>query len=312
MTTNATMVSYPEMVGFLKGQRVAGIALKCKLNADYSTIRAEYERLLSVSEDESEEVVVASQCENLQQFTHIKVNGFPSLEAAEVQIDDEVRILDMRWDDNTNSGITIKKEVAVISSSDSISQKVGVHKLEIYCDSEGIYRAIPLCKQFGRVEWLYPDANTKITQIKAYINEYSPYKWIECQKTASPALVASTSVTCCREVFDNSLGITRRYPLAAQFTKIGKKWMIDGGCWGNIQWISIAQSCIQIKVGDTVYLQNEYGDANIAAFEVISISYNHLCKMASLRCINGNKRWYRGDTTMQPIVQLVECKKVKK
>ncbi|MEH1775078.1 hypothetical protein [Nostoc sp.] len=305
------VAQYATMVGFLKGQRLAGVQVQCKLSASYDVIRAEYERLINAVPDEDEEVEkVTVNGEVLPQFSEIKVLEFPSSDTVEIEINGEVREVKVSWDDDTDSGITQKREVAVISKSD-VTQKVNVCKVEIF-NNDGIYKACPLTKVGGNVEWLYPDHNTVYVRVKGYLNSTTNnWRWIEVARdNQKPDSVVSDSVTVCREVSNSALNITQRYPMAAPFTKVGNKWIFDGDDTG-VSWISSVQDCISndYRIGEMVYLQSEFGQPSVAAFQVTSTYYSKHCLLASIRCEIGNKTWHRGDTTVMPIVQLINCKK---
>ncbi|WP_138500983.1 hypothetical protein [Nostoc sp. PA-18-2419] len=305
------VLQYAEMVGFLKGQRLAGVQLNCKLSGTYDQIKAEYERLTSaISIEESEELEIEVTGE-VALFTEIKVLERLTDDEIEIQIGDECRAIKVYWDNDTNTATSLNQEVAVVSV-DGATRKVETCKLEIF-DNNGADECYPLTKMSGSTEWLYPDAKTKVTRIQAWIND--TWKWVEVRPNNQQTdILVSASITACREVDDNSLGITKRYPIAASFTKLANKWVLNGNASAEITWISIAQESIypKMKIGDMVYLQGEYGSAKVAAFQIVDLHYSHLCLMASVKCIVPSPQWHRETTTVVPYVQLVDTRKVHK
>ncbi|MBW4674313.1 MAG: hypothetical protein KME52_09915 [Desmonostoc geniculatum HA4340-LM1] len=243
-------------------------------------------------------------------FAEIGVVSLPTDTTVEVQISDEVREVEVRWDDSTNTATTISKEVAVVTI-DNPTHKVDICQLEIF-DNDGVYKAYPLTKLAGNVEWLYPSKKTKITRIKAYIRD--EWKWISAQtNNQSHGSLTANCIAACRQVDDPSLGVTLRYPISPTFVKIGNKWRFDGDDT-NISWISTIQKSIypRLEIGDIVYLQGELGSANPATFQISGIVYEKLCQMARLVCYVGNKQWRRKDTTVVPLVQLIDIRKVRR
>ncbi|MEH1821922.1 MAG: hypothetical protein V7L31_23055 [Nostoc sp.] len=312
MTTDTQpVVQYAEMVGFLKGQRLAGIHVQCRLSADYSTVRAEYERLINAIPEEvvEAEIVDTTDALTLPQFTNITVLDFPSENTVELQLNDEVREVEVTWDKDTDSGVTVHKEVAVTIDRSS-SHYINICKLEVF-QVQGVYKAYPLSNEGGKVDWLYPSKNTKFTRVKAYLSLNSGWKWVDIDMGKStPEVLVSEGIVICRESQSCVQGIQSHFPSTAILERVGGKWIVMdiNPC---TQWISIAQDVVkyQFKIGEVVYLQSELGQPVLAAFQIEKLYYSKLVLMAQLRCLVGNKTWHRDNTTVQPIVQLINVKR---
>lgn len=313
MTTDTKpVIQYAEMVGFLKGQRLAGVRVQCKLSADYSTVRAEYERLINVVPEEvvEPELIDDADKPSLPQFTDIKVLEFPTERSVEIQINDEVREIDITWDNDIDSGMSINKEVAVTFER-GISRCVNICKLEVF-QVEGIYRAYPLSKEGGRVEFLYPHKATKIQRIKGYLTLNSDnWRWVDIDiNNSTPEVLTSENIVVSRDFSSSVQGIRSNFPAIGQFTRISNRWiLIDHN---GAQWISTVQDAMsyQYKVGEMVYLQGELGLPRLATFQIMKTYYSKHLLFASIRCVVGNKTWRRNSMTVVPIVQLINIKRL--
>lgn len=314
-------VQYAEMVGFLKGMRLAGKDVRCRLSSNYDVIRSEYERHLTLVENTLDDSVIddidndtlppnTNSCE-VPQFNKIDVIDCVDKTHIIVELENEARILEIRWYDGFDCATTVNREVAVVS--EDVEQRVDICKLEISIRNGQPY-AYPLSKHGGKVQWLHPDEKTKYYRIKADIKigaNNCKCIYVDTEDQHKDMVTAQDFVAC-RSVYDESLKITRRYPIQPKFIRSNGIWVLHESS-NQIDWIYGIQSAIQhkYKIGETVYLQDEYGQATISLWQICKLEYFHLCLMAYIHCVFSSDRHKRHSTTILPIVQLIPVKDIR-
>lgn len=284
-------LKYKELQNELKALRSNGIQLGCRLDAEFSILQAEYDRLHPASDVVVEVTLtndISSDTQNdtnvcQLQYTPIKVLETRNNDTAILGINGEYRIIPCYWDNLTDSAVSINKEVAVTGGS-AFGRTNDVCKIEIVGDEHGSYRAFPITSVEGHIEWLHPDALTRYHQVKARLSTLDNYSSIinVASEGQKPDLVTSDNICICRSYDDKACNITRYFPSIGAFQRVGGRWLLTERANG-VKWLSVVQSARQqhFQVGVKVWLQEDIGSkAKLDTYRIDKIYYSHFCLMA--------------------------------
>lgn len=240
-------------------------------------------------------------------FSPIKVEGFYSDNVIEVTIGDESRLLRVEVSDDKKECLTTRKEVSVDCTHSNGSISFTVCKLAFHHnENTGELYAYPLSRHGGKVNFLYLDATTRYSRIKAYLSPNNPdFRYVDVdQKCQTPHMVRSDSFVICKNI--EMPNMTLHYPMSACFERIGEKWTLAGGN-RDIQWLSTTQNALsyRYKIGITCCLQNEYGSENASIWQITDVQYCKHLLQAKVMCIKGNHLWRIGEEHLLPVLQLI-------
>ncbi|HYX16472.1 MAG TPA: hypothetical protein VE944_19315 [Nostoc sp.] len=284
-------LKYRELQSELKTLRNNGIQLGCRLDAEFSILKAEYDKLHPVSNVVTEASPVDDTFSDTKNDTLDCHSRQASIKVLEVRNDDtvvlgihgEYRVIPCFWDNQSDSAVTINKEVAITGDS-AVGRNNDVCKIEIVGDERGSYRAFPITSVEGRCDWLHPDASTRYYQIKARLSVLDSHSSIIEVDTNGqrPDLVTSDDICLCRYYDDHVFGITRYFPSVGTFQRVGGRWLLANRSNG-VKWLSVVQAARKylFPVGAKVVLQAEVGnDKRFDTYRIDKLYYSHLCLMA--------------------------------
>ncbi|MEH2177926.1 hypothetical protein [Nostoc sp.] len=152
---------------------------------------------------------------------------------------------------------------------------------------------------------ILPDS--QVTTIKGeFPDTDSNWRMIEVKKTRDNLYAQSLCPVLCTSFYDSKLNITKYFPFRGIFKLTGNKWLLTGETC-DVSWLEAVQSNIKHRYRQnyTVALQSEYGVRGATQWRINEIYNTNVCIMAGLTCITPGMNNHAGDTTVQPLVQLI-------
>lgn len=149
--------------------------------------------------------------------------------------------------------------------------------------------------------------NSQVTTIKGEFPETdSNWRMVEVKKTKDNLYAQSICPVLCSTFYDSKLNITKYFPFRGIFKLTDNRWLLTGETC-DISWLEAVQNNIKhlYRQNYTVALQNEYGVRGAAQWRINEIYNTNVCFMAGLTCVTAGLNNQTGDTTVQPLVQLV-------
>ncbi|MFN6480953.1 hypothetical protein [Nostoc sp. DedQUE07] len=153
----------------------------------------------------------------------------------------------------------------------------------------------------------YSSDDTLITTIKGeFQDSNSNWRMVEVRKTKDGHFAQSLCPVMCTSFYDSKLNITKYFPFRGVFRLIDNKWVLTGDTC-DVHWLEAVQNNIRhlYRQNYNVTIQSEYGVTGAAQWRINEIWNTGLCTMAGLTCITPGLSHHTGDTTIQPLIQLV-------